>query len=215
MLEKICVKNICALAMGLFISCCFGFSPSQASEKHKKEHGHEEKHEHEKEHGHEKKHGHEKEHGHEKRQLESHEHGVSSLKIALEGQILEMELESPANDIVGFEHAPENENQRTTVKTALSLLKSKPGLFRTSSAANCKIEDVLGDFEVEKDHAGFHITWKIKCLNPEKIKNLETSFFRQFPKAEEIEVEIITASGQKAIEWEKETKKIKLPTLSK
>ena len=40
-------------------------------------------------------------------------------------------------------------------------------------------------------------------------------FFQKFPKAEEIEVELITASGQKAIEWEKETKKIKLPTLSK
>jgi hypothetical protein len=191
MLNKIWVKNVCALAVGLFISCCFGVSSSQASEKH------------------------EKKHGHDKRQLESHEHGVSTLKIALEGQTLEMELESPANDIVGFEHAPENESQKAKVENALALLKSEAGVFKTPSAANCKITDVSGEFEVEKDHAGFHVTWKIKCLNPGKIKNLETTFFQQFPKAEEIEVEIITASGQKAIEWENDTKKIKLPTLSK
>jgi len=189
--------------MGLFISCCFGISSSQASEKHEKEHGHD------------KKHGHEKEHGHDKRQLESHEHGVSTLKIALEGQTLEMELESPANDIVGFEHAPENESQKAKIENALAVLKSKAGIFKTTSAANCQIKDVSGEFEVQKDHAGFHITWKIKCLNPRKIKNLETTFFQQFPKAEEIEVEIISASGQKAIEWENNTKKIKLPTFSK
>ena len=40
MLDKICIKNICVLAMGIFLSCCFGFSSSQASEKHEKEHGH-------------------------------------------------------------------------------------------------------------------------------------------------------------------------------
>jgi len=33
-----------------------------------------------------------------------------------------------------------------------------------------------------------------------------------FPKAKEIEVEIISESGQKAMEWESGTKKIKLPT---
>ena len=48
-------------------------------------------------------------------------------------------------------------------------------------------------------------------MNPGKIKNLETTFFQQFPKAEEIEVEVISASGQKAIEWENNMKKINLP----
>ena len=191
MLQKISTRNICALAMGLLISCCFGISLGQASEKHKKEHDHE------------------------KRQLESHEHGVSTLKIALEGQSLEMQLESPANDIVGFEHAPENEIQKTAVARALTLLKSKSGIFKTPSAANCRIDNVSGDFEVEKDHAGFHIIWKIICLSPKQLNNLETTFFQKFPKAKEIEVEVISASGQKAIEWEKDTKTIKLPALSK
>ena len=57
-------------------------------------------------------HEHDSEHTVETRQLESHEHGVSTLKIAIEGQNEQMELESPANDIVGFEHAPENNKQK-------------------------------------------------------------------------------------------------------
>ena len=203
MKERIWIKNICALVVGIFITCCFSISSGQASEKHAKGHGHE------------KGHGHKKGHGHEKRQLESHEHGVSTLKIAFENQSLEMELESPANDIVGFEHAPENKSQKSAIEKALSLLKSKPGIFRTPPTANCKINNVSGEFEVEKDHAGFHVIWKIKCLNPEKLKYLETTFFQNFSKAQEIEVEIISASGQKAIEWGNKTKQIKLPNLSK
>ena len=58
-------------------------------------------------------HDHESEsHDHEKRQLGSHEHGVSTLQIALEGQYIQMELESPANDIIGFEHLPKNNKQK-------------------------------------------------------------------------------------------------------
>ena len=138
----ILLKEIYTLMLGLFITCCMVGYSSQASEKHE-------------------------EHGHEKRQLERHEHGVSTLKIALEDQTLEMELEAPANDIVGFEHAPENKSQKAAIAKALSFLKSKPGVFKPSSAANCRIEDVSGEFEVEKNHAGFHIIWKIKLIvNP-------------------------------------------------
>ena len=189
------VKNICTLLFGIFLSSSVGVYSSQASEKH----------------GHEKDHGHEKEHGHEKRQLDSHEHGVSKLKIALEGKNLDMELESPANDIVGFEHLPENKNQRDAIKRALSQLKNTKGIFVTSSNAKCKIKNVSGEFEVEKDHAGFHVKWKIRCDNPEKLNTLATNFFKIFPKAEEIEVEIVSASGQKSIEWENSANSIKLP----
>ena len=151
----------------------------------------------------------------EKRQLDSHEHGVSTLKIALEGQNLQMELESPANDIVGFEHAPENIKQEDDVKRALTLFQNSSGIFMPSPEANCKIKDNSAEFEIEKGegetHAGFHVTWKATCLNPNQLTSLKTTFFKLFPKAEEIEVEVISASGQKAIEWENDMKKINLP----
>lgn len=189
MIKRILLRSIFTLLFGAFISFSFGIYSSKASEKH----------------------GHEKEHEHEKRQLDSHEHGVSKLKIAIEGKGLNMELESPANDIVGFEHAPENKNQRDTIQKALSQLKNMKGIFLTPSNAECIIRNVSGEFEVEKDHAGFHIIWKIRCNNPENIKTLTTSFFKLFPKAEEIEVEVISSSGQKAIEWENNEKSIRLP----
>ena len=122
----------------------------------------------------EKEHSDKHEHG-EKRQLDSHEHGVSVLKIAAEKNMIEMELESPADDIVGFEHAPENEKQKSQINKALAIFKDKKGVFMPTPAAGCKITGHSAEFESDPSsgHAGFHVKWKMSCSNPGKIKNKE------------------------------------------
>ena len=199
------MKNVSHLLIGTSIACLLAVYSAHADED---SHGHSD-------HADEDSHGH-SDHAGEKRQLDSHEHGVSTLKIAIEGQNVQMELESPGNDIVGFEHAPENDNQKADVESALSQLKNEAGFFIPSSEANCKIKENSAEFEIEEGdsetHSAFHVIWKMKCSNPSQFTNLETTFFQLFPKAKEIEVEIISESGQKAMEWESDTKKIKLPT---
>jgi len=192
------------LVAGIFCTSLYYSAQALAAEKE-----HSDKHEHD-----EKEHSDKHEHG-EKRQLDSHEHGVSVLKIAAEKHMIEMELESPADDIVGFEHAPENEKQQSQIKKALAIFKDKKGVFMLTSAAGCKITSQSAEFESDPSsgHAGFHVKWKMSCSNPSKVRNLSTSFFKSFPKAEEIEVEVVSDAGQKEIEWEKDQNKIKL-TLS-
>ena len=189
------MKSIHRLLIGTSIACICGVYSGHAAED---------------------SHEHDSEHADEKRQLESHEHGVSTLKIAIEGQNVQMELESPANDIVGFEHAPENDKQKAAIESALIQLRNATGVFTPSTEANCIIKENSAEFEIEEGHSethsGFHVTWKMTCSNPKQLTSLETSFFKLFPKAKEIEVEMISASGQKAIEWESDMKKIKLPT---
>ena len=97
------MKNIHHLLIGITIACFSGLYSLHAAE---------DSHDHDSEHAAEDSHDHDSEHAGEKRQLDSHQHGVSTLKIALEGQNMQLELESPANDIVGFEHAPENNKQK-------------------------------------------------------------------------------------------------------
>ena len=189
------------LVAGIFCVSLYYSAQALAAEKgHSDSHKHGEK-------GHSDKH----EDG-QKRQLDSHEHGVSVLKIAAEKNMIEMELESPANDIVGFEHAPENEKQKSQINKALAIFKDKKGVFMPTPAAGCKITGHSAEFESDPSsgHAGFHVKWKMSCSNPSKIKNLSTSFFKSFRKAEEIEVEVVSDAGQKEIEWEKDQNKIKL-----
>ncbi len=144
------------------------------------------------------------------RQLDAHEHGVSTMKLAQENQKFLFELEAPGNDIVGFEHAPENDAQKAAVKSALSQFAKPETIFVLPESAECTASDQHGEFETEEDHAGFHITWTMTCKNPSAAQSMTTRFFDIFERAEEIEVEAIGNAGQAAIEVEKDQTSIDL-----
>ncbi len=74
-----------------------------------------------------------------RRQLEAHTHGEGRLAIAIEGSKVQMELEAPASDIVGFEHAPSTAAQRKTLADAKVRLAKAETLFVLSPAAGCKL----------------------------------------------------------------------------
>ena len=53
---------------------------------------------------------------------EAHEHGVVNLDAALDGKLLEGSIKTPAYNIVGFEHAPENAEQKRAISEAIAQL---------------------------------------------------------------------------------------------
>lgn len=69
----------------------------------------------------------------------AHEHGVAHLNVAIEGDNLYIELISPAANIVGFEHHPRTEKQKTAVREAVKKLESVEKLFALSSGAVAKL----------------------------------------------------------------------------
>lgn len=54
----------------------------------------------------------------------AHAHGIATINLVVENNKLELELDSPAVNLVGFEHAPQNESQRDAVKSARAVLSS-------------------------------------------------------------------------------------------
>lgn len=83
---------------------------------------------------------HEHEHDHEKRQHGAHVHGVAALNLALEGEEVHVELDSPAANIVGFEHAPSSDADHAALDKAVAVLKKGDQLFRFNSEAGCRME---------------------------------------------------------------------------
>ena len=75
----------------------------------------------------------------EKRQLDSHEHGHGTLNIAVEGKKLEMELEIPGADIVGFEHKAKSKQDKEAIKNAKKLLAKPLSLFVMPKDAKCEV----------------------------------------------------------------------------
>lgn len=84
------------------------------------------------------------------RELGPHVHGHGTLNIAVEGNRISMELETPGMDIVGFEHAATTSDQRATVKNASNQLRSPLSLFKMPMAAGCKVAQA--DVKIEQEH---------------------------------------------------------------
>ena len=157
------------------------------------------------------------------RHHDAHEHGVSKLNLVIEGKRVEMELESPGSDIVGFEHAPATDADRKAIVDAAERLKDGAALFVTSAAAGCNLRsaeiEVPGaekkekhhghghghgkdkhghhnDKADEETHSEFHAHYRYVCDHPEKLSHIDAKFFAVFPRAREIDVRAVTPGNQ-------------------
>ena len=73
------------------------------------------------------------------RHHEAHEHGVAHMNVAVERNELYIEFISPAANIVGFEHPPRTQEQKTTVKAAIKKLEAGERLFAFPSGAGGRL----------------------------------------------------------------------------
>ena len=90
----------------------------------------------------------------EQRHHDAHVHGIAHLNAAMEETTLHLEFTSPAANIVGFEHAPQTQEQKDAVRKALEKLEDGSKLFIPSPEAQCRLSksSVKTDIENDIDH---------------------------------------------------------------
>jgi hypothetical protein len=164
------------------------------------------------------------EHDHEHGSLGAHEHGVARLNAALDGQTLELELESPAMNLVGFEHVATSDADKAKVDAARARLEQPLALFNLPKAAGCVVENqelespLFGDkpdadddhdedtkdedgHEHHHDHSEIHARYQFTCATPTALKSLDlANIFTSFPATRIIQVQLISPSGQQGVE---------------
>ena len=147
----------------------------------------------------------------EHRQHGAHEHGIGRLNLAQDGADIHIELESPAANIVGFEHAPSTDADREALAKAIARLRAGDRLFRFSEEAACrltlsrvdtplinndgsKLHD--GHESQGETHADITAEYRFTCARPGKLKHVDVTLFQAFPATEHLEVQIVTGSRQ-------------------
>ena len=161
------------------------------------------------------------EHDHEHGSLSAHEHGVGRLNAALDGQTLELELESPAMNLVGFEHAATTDADKAKVAAVRAQLEKPLVLFNLPKAAGCVVatqelesplfgdkpdadddhDEDAKDGEHHHDHSEIHAHYQFSCSAPGALKNLDlANIFNTFPATQKIQVQLISPSGQQGVE---------------
>ncbi|WP_432472524.1 DUF2796 domain-containing protein [Amphritea sp. HPY] len=89
------------------------------------------------------------------RQHDSHEHGAATMLLAIEGDEMQLRIESPAANLLGFEHAPETAEQHQQLAQTVALLRNSESVIALPEAANCRTEmtEVRHSLE-DEEHAG-------------------------------------------------------------
>lgn len=193
------------LLISLFLCSLASVSFAEGSSHHNDGREH---HDHEKEH-----HDHEEEHT----EHEAHLHGFAELEVALEGGQMEIAFESPAVNIVGFEHRTESNEQRAQVQSAKSKLETPAQLFSffgvSCSVRNVEVDvsalmpvehdshDTEHDHDHEQTHSEISAHYRFECEdNSSQMSALEVRLFSQFPGLEKLNVMWVTDTRQGAAE---------------
>jgi hypothetical protein len=151
----------------------------------------------------------------EHREHGAHVHGIGHLNVVVDGNILEIELDSPAANLVGFEHKPHSEAEHEQHEQAFTQLRQGEALFVLPAAAACRLESADVAEEGEKvhhaeeeyhhheegdeeghDHSDILAQYRFHCDNPEALDMIDISLFEQFPATEKLEVQYIGPNGQ-------------------
>ena len=74
-------------------------------------------------------------------QHEAHVHGIATLSMAFEDTTLEMQFESPAANLLGFEHQAKDSEEKQLVEAMASTLRAPDKLF-TFAGTKCVTTDV-------------------------------------------------------------------------
>lgn len=133
-----------------------------------------------------------------------HVHGEARLEISIDGEQLVIALESPLDDLLGFEHAPRNAAERQAVQAMAAKLKQASQIFVLSAAAQCvstgvEVESpVLGGKSELGGHNDLDARYTWRCAKPEALRDVATGLFADFPKLRRIAVEFAGPQGQRA-----------------
>ena len=144
-----------------------------------------------------------------------HVHGAARLEVAVEENGFQIDFDSPLDNLLGFEHAPNTALQRQAVKDMATQLHQADQLFISSSAAKCQLEsvklnaqvlpaDLLGNAttpgaEAEEHgdgHAELEAAIVFHCANPSALKSLDVQLFKAFPNLHKLDAAVVAAKGQ-------------------
>lgn len=159
-----------------------------------------------------------------------HEHGVASLSLAVDNKGLEISLDSPAANLVGFEHQPSTDEQSQQVAKVKAQLENPTSLFDIPAAAECSLTktelqaalmQVSSDSETAKPehkqagdkheheheehaHSDIEATWQFTCAKPAELGSLSTKLFAAFPAIKKLNVEWLNGDKASAVSLEQD-----------
>jgi len=155
----------------------------------------------------------------------AHVHGLMHLDIAVDKQLLIVQMESPLDSLLGFEHRPRTPAQRQAADALLKRMDDGATLFKPDAAAQCvlmetRIESAVlqstapaagsKDADKKSEHADLDASYEFSCTHPDKLTAVEIGLFDTFKRLQKIEVQVAGARSQSRQTLQRPDKLVKL-----
>ncbi|WP_373089682.1 DUF2796 domain-containing protein [Zhongshania sp.] len=158
--------------------------------------------------------------------LQAHVHGVAELLVVMDGEQLNIELYSPAMNVLGFEHYVDSPDQKISVSTAKAMLANATRLFQFTGAV-CSLTEFRADFSGvlrsrtrnavtdsegrgdgpnlsqrrdgdhdQSAHRDISAYYQFRCKKAEKFDSFTTDIIRVFPGVKSLQVQWVVNGRQ-------------------
>lgn len=152
----------------------------------------------------------------------AHVHGLMHLDIAVERQLLTLQLETPLDSLLGFERRPRTPGERQAADALLKQMGDATALFKPDAAAQCVLAKVSIESAAlqskasakesgqEGEHADLDASYEFSCARPEQLTAIDIGLFDAFKRLQKIEVQVAGAQGQSKQTLQRPDKRVKL-----
>jgi hypothetical protein len=148
-------------------------------------------------------------------QHHAHEHGKVTLNVAIEKSTVVVELDAPAINVVGFEHAPRTKTEHAAAQQATQYIQTGRGLLGFPPAAECRFlrteltephwetpeaeaSEATGAHSGGEEHADYEARFTYYCSQPAALAWLEPWLLAKLLNLTEARVNLVTPTGQRS-----------------
>lgn len=136
----------------------------------------------------------------------AHAHGAAKLDVGVEATRITFQLETPLDNLVGFERAPRTSAERQRVDAAVAKLRAPDQLFKLDPAAQCRLDKVnlqstalgLGQpdpKEAADGHADLDASFEFSCTDATKARFVDLGLF-DFSRLQRLQAQVATPRQQ-------------------
>ncbi|MDH4390689.1 MAG: DUF2796 domain-containing protein [Aquabacterium sp.] len=151
----------------------------------------------------------------------AHQHGVASLELVADGNNFTATLDSPLDNLLGFERGPRTDAERAKVRAMAQTLRSNATLVVPAAAASCQLQgvDLASDVIAPAllaaapapaaapaaataakagDHADLEVVFRFQCAQPQALKSVALGgLFQAFPRLRQLDTALAAPGVQR------------------
>lgn len=129
----------------------------------------------------------------------AHTHGVVRLDVAIDKELLTLQLDAPLEAVLGFEHTPTTPAETAAAQALLKLWQDFGKLFKPNDAAGCVVGEsdvVLDPASGSRKHADAQVQFQFRCRQIAALNSVELLLFDHHPRIQRIEIQVAGSRGQ-------------------